>query len=177
MRTFTNEKITQLLSAEKEDNGWILTVLFEPLHVAICFQVPLVHPVNEGSLLVCIMGRAPNQSWFTKLLQRENWRSSCWWDSYSSYESRQNRNVFLPHWHMHTRPKEFQWHAPGQNSPLLRADLSAILLGVGCWGSQMPGSEKLMPTSAQSPSHMWAFIRWWSCLKGDFIPQGTNNVV
>ena len=30
-------------------------MLFEPLHVAICFQVQLVHPVNEGSLLVCIM--------------------------------------------------------------------------------------------------------------------------
>jgi hypothetical protein len=47
----------------KKDNGWILTVFFESLHVAICFMAQFVHPMNEGTLLICIIEGISSKYW------------------------------------------------------------------------------------------------------------------
>jgi hypothetical protein len=42
--------------------------------------------------------------------------------------------------HMQTTPKEFRRRAPGQNSPLFGAALSAVVLG--CWEFSLPASRE-----------------------------------
>jgi hypothetical protein len=33
------------------------------LHVAICFMAQFVHPMNEGTLLICIIERISSKYW------------------------------------------------------------------------------------------------------------------
>lgn len=118
------------LSVKKKDNGWVLTVFFEPLHVVICFVAQFVHPANEGTLLICIIERVSSQYWhrkfsflffFLSLQRKKNWPGSRLRDSYFSYEPWRNRKVFLvfPHRRMQMKSMELQRHASGRNSPLL----------------------------------------------------------
>lgn len=120
---------------KKKDNGWILTVFFEPLHVVICFVAQFVHPANEGTLLICIIERKGIKSvlaqkvffFFSLSLsfffwqRKKNWPGSRLPDSYFSYEPWRNRKVFLvfPHRRMQMKSMELQRHASGRNSPLL----------------------------------------------------------
>ena len=174
MRTFTTEHNTTFM-CRKEDNGWILTVLFEPLHVAICFQVQLVHPVNEWSLLVCIMhGKDAKSVLIYKVIAKGELKKQVvrfllflWIKaeqegfpclSSSTYANEVNGIPMTCSW----VKVSIAWRRSIYKSALMLGDFSLPVR-----------TEKLMPASAHCLSHMGVFIRC-SHQKGNFIPG--NNV-
>ena len=63
-------------------------------------------------------------------------------------------SLSFPLGHMQTKPKEFRWHAPGQNSPLFGVQ---FCLGAGCFS--LPACENSMPASVRSLNHVWGFYK------------------
>jgi len=134
-------------------------VFFEPLHVVICFMAQFVHPINEGTLLICIIERISSQYGRRKYFfcKGRTGEAGC---EILTFFMNQGRTGRFSLSFLIGICKRSQWNS---NDVLLGETLHClekVYLQI-CFGARglLFACEKLMPASAHYLSHMGAFIR------------------